>query len=81
MNLETIFRLPEGCGLIKADGRGRVIGFLVQRSAQLPRVIVIHLDHPGVTVESGILPTPALEVGGQVSNLCFFVSLSTANAR
>ena len=51
MILDTTFHLPEEHGLLKADGKGRVVGFLLQRSTELPRAIIIHLDHPGVTLE------------------------------
>lgn len=73
MILDTTFHLPEEHGLLKADGKGRVVGFLLQRSTELPRAIIIHLDHPGVTLEYNISLTPTFEEDRQVGNHRFFV--------
>ena len=57
MSPETTFRLAEGFGFFKADGQGRIIGFLVQKFEGPPRVILVNLDHPGLIAESQFPPT------------------------
>ena len=69
ISLETTFRLPEGCTLYEVDGQGRVIGFLVHSRPTPPRVILVHLDHPGVIVEFDIPPTYELAESRRVSNV------------
>ena len=65
MSPESTFRLPEGFGFLKADGQGRIIGFLVQKFGGPPRVILVNLDHPGLIAESQFLPNFVI-----VSNYC-----------
>lgn len=71
MVLETIPHLPNE--YLKVDGQGRVLGFLVENSPNPPRVVIIHLDHPGVTVESDILPVHELVSSRRVSYLASFI--------
>ena len=71
MTLETTFHLPRGCSVLKTDGQGRIICFLVQWSLEPPRVMIIHLDYPGVTLESKFLKTYMFENGRIVSNSHF----------
>ena len=66
MNLETTIRLPRRSSHPAVDGQGRVIGLVVQQPG---RVVVIHLDHPGVTIEADIPPTYAATASREVSNL------------
>ena len=51
MSLVTTVQMPEGHGF-RAHGQGRVIGFLTQRFGEPPLMRVIHLDYPGVIMES-----------------------------
>lgn len=77
MNLETTFHFPGRYHLLRADGQGRVVGFLVRRLSEPPRAMVIHLDHPGLVMELDIPPTYAPRAGREVSDLGFFHPLVT----
>ena len=68
MNLEVPFRLPSEYDFLKADGQGRIVCFLVKRTLEPPRVMIIHLDHPGIIVESKFLKSYPFEDGRTVSN-------------
>jgi len=56
MSLETTFPIPIGYRFIHAHGQGRVVGFLIKRlrGFPLPQAVVIHLDHPGVSMVSEV---------------------------
>ena len=54
MSLEITFPIPKGYSFIQAYGQGRVVGFLIQSPLGPQQVAVIHLDHPGVSVESKV---------------------------
>ena len=71
MNLETTIRLPRRSSHPAVDGQGCVIGLVVQQPG---RVVVIHLDHPGVTIEADIPPTYTATANREVSNLYFCMS-------
>ena len=71
MDLETNFSLPRRSDYTEVDGQGRLIGFVVQQPPEISRVVVIHLDHPGVTVEADILPTSTDTAVEEVSNSTF----------
>ena len=62
MSEEHTLKLPEKFHFSHVDGRGRVIGPLVCTSV---RLILINLDHPGVTLESEF-------TSSYVSNVHFF---------
>ena len=64
MSEECTLELPENFLFSRVDGRGRVIGFLVYSGTSV-RLIVIHLDHPNVTLESEF-------TSSHVSNVHFF---------
>ena len=51
MSLVTTIRMSEGHG-IRTHGQGRVIGCLIERDGEPPLMRIIHLDYPGVIVES-----------------------------
>lgn len=69
MGLEITFPIPEGYGFLQVHGQGRIIGFLIQEPLQPPRAVAIHLDYPGVSVESQIPHTYSpSEAGSTVSN-------------
>jgi hypothetical protein len=73
MSLETTFRSPRGYSYAgNVDGQGRVISFLVRRLPEPPRVVAIHLDYPGVTVEADIPRTYTNTAVGRVSDAYFF---------
>ena len=74
MNLKTTFCLPQGGEFPRFDGQGRLIGFLFQLSSELARVVITHLDHPGVTIESDIPLTYAPTADRRVSCFCFFMT-------
>ncbi|KAF9653264.1 hypothetical protein BDM02DRAFT_3265514 [Thelephora ganbajun] len=63
MSSETTFRLPDGYNFLHAHGQGRVVGFLIRRMPEPPRAVVVHLDYPGVIMESEVSPTCALGTG------------------
>lgn len=69
MSLETTFPIPEGFGFLRAHGQGRVVGFLIQKPLEPPRAVVIHLDYPGVIMESEVSPTYITGATAAVSNL------------
>ena len=75
IRLATTFSIPEGYNFLQAHGQGRVVGFLIQRPLESPRAVVIHLDYPGVIMESEVSPAYSSEVGTTVSNLSFFRAL------
>jgi len=77
MSLETTFPMPEGYSFVQAHGQGRVVGFLIQRPPELPRTVVMHLDYPGVIIESEVSSayTTQVQVGPTVSCLSFFRAL------
>ena len=66
MSLETSFPIPDGYGFRHAHGQGRVVGFLIQRFLEPPRAVVIHLDYPGISMESKVSPPYATEAGSTV---------------
>ena len=71
MGLEATVPIPEGSGLLRASGQGRVVGFLFYRPHGPPRTVITHLDYPGVIMESlASLPNPA-EADSTVNNLSF----------
>ena len=64
MSEERTLELSEKFLFSRVDGLGRVIEFLVYSGTSV-RLIVIHLDHPGVTLESEF-------TSSYVSNVHFF---------
>ena len=70
MKLETTFRLSHvQDNMLEAHGQGRVIGFAIRRFPPEPsRMVIIHLDHPGVAVEADIP-----QADGLVSDPHFFI--------
>ena len=71
VSLETTFPIPEGYSFLQAHDQGRVVGFLIQRPPEPPRAVVIHLDCPGVSMESEVPPAYTAEIGPTVSGLSF----------
>ena len=73
MSLETTFPIHRKYCFLEAHGQGRVVGLLIQRPFEPPRVIVTHLDYPGVRMESEV---PRTYTGGPaVSDLPSFRTL------
>lgn len=81
MSFETTLRLPGGRGIPGIGGQGRVIGFVVQPSRGPGRLVAIHLDNPGATVEAKIPHANALLSDPRVSGFCLCVySTNTTSA-
>jgi hypothetical protein len=74
MNVTATFCLPQGADFPRFDGQGRVIGFLIQQFTEPSRLVIIHLDHPGVTVVSDIPLAYAPTTGRRVSCFRFFMT-------
>ena len=51
VNLETEFLIPNRSKLLWVNGQGRIAGFVFQTGSESPVVTVVHLDHPGATLE------------------------------
>ena len=81
MSLETTLRLPGGCGIPGIGAQGRVIGFVVQPSRGPGRLVAIHLDNPGVTVEAEIPHANALPSDSRVSGFCLCVYIQLTQRR
>jgi len=80
MSLEATFPTPEGYGFAGAHGQGRVIGLLIGKSRGSLRAIVLHLDHPGVSMEFELPPTYSANSGvSDFPLLMLFVSLIEYN--
>lgn len=62
MSPETTFPIPKEHSFIQAYGQGRVVGILTQDPQGLTQVVVIHLDHPGVSMESEVSPVYNIDV-------------------
>lgn len=51
VNLETEFKIPNRSNILWVSGQGRVACVVFQTGFESPTVAIVHLDHPGITLE------------------------------